>query len=165
MRTTFPPSGFWCVVATLPSPYYIPPTLSYRPSHSHLPYLFPDTPPIMVSTTICKILPDHYKVQHAEGLFAWNSVVQDYEWGGVLVIRRFVAENEMEVVAESKGRDENGRRIVRFLVLDKTRVDNLERCGWGCHKKLPRTLNDEWYQSRGRVGDCVPMPFCQRPSF
>src|SRR6202047_851264 len=73
----------------------------------------------LVSPTICKILPDHYKVQHAEGLFAWNSVVQDYEWRGVLVIRRFVAENEMEVVAESEGRDENRRRIVRFLGVDK----------------------------------------------
>src|SRR3984885_5323254 len=101
----------------------------------------------MVSTTICKILPDHYKVQHAEGLFAQNSVVQDYEWRGVLVIRQFVAENEMEVVAEREGRDEHGRQIVRFLVLDKTQLDDSKKCGWGCHKKLLRALYDEWDQS------------------
>ena len=53
-----------------------------------------------------------------DGWFQVNSVVQDYCWKGDLVVIRYVAENDKEVVAECMGQDELGRMITRFLVVD-----------------------------------------------
>jgi len=77
----------------------------------------------MIISNTCKIRPDHYRVSVSEGRIHLHSVVQDYLWPGVLVVVGFVAENEREIVAECVGRDEQGNRIIRYLVVEKGLVD------------------------------------------
>lgn len=119
----------------------------------------------MVITEVCKIRPDHYTVNFAEGTIQLHSVVQDYSWPGVLVVIRFVAENEKEVVVESVGRDERGHQIARFLVVKRDQVSIPERSRWGMGRfwGLPRALDEEWYRSRGRAGNNVPVPYFRQP--
>jgi hypothetical protein len=40
----------------------------------------------MIISNVCKIRPDHYKIDWVEGRFQVNSVVQDYSWDGELVV-------------------------------------------------------------------------------
>ena len=65
----------------------------------------------MIILDVCKIQPDHYKVNLVDGWFHVNSVVQDYCWKGDLVVIQYVAENDKEVVAECMGQDESGHMI------------------------------------------------------
>ena len=65
----------------------------------------------MIISDVCKIRPDHYKVNWVDGWFHVNSVVQDYRWKGDLVVIQYVAENAEEVVTECMGQDELGRMI------------------------------------------------------
>jgi hypothetical protein len=116
----------------------------------------------MMISTICKVRPDHYSISHLEGTIQLHSIVQDYSWQGVLVVIRFVAENEQEVVIESVGRDELGYQITRFLVLKKEWVDRPKRGieqFWG----LPKALDQHWYRSRGCVGNDVSVPYFRHP--
>jgi hypothetical protein len=62
----------------------------------------------MIILDVCKIRPDHYKVNWVHGWFQVNSVVQDYRWKGDLVVIQYVAENYKELVAECMGQDELG---------------------------------------------------------
>ena len=62
----------------------------------------------MIILDVCKIRPDHHKVNWVDGWFHVNSVVQDYQWKGDLVVIQYVAENDKEVVAECMGQDELG---------------------------------------------------------
>ena len=124
----------------------------------------------MIISNVCKIRPDHYKIDWVEGRFQVNSVVQDYSWDGELVVTRFVAENCDEVVAEGVGRDESGCRIVRFLVVDKCWLDGsedliLDADGRVSNWTLPRALDKEWYLPRGYQGDNVPFPHYSFPFF
>jgi hypothetical protein len=57
----------------------------------------------MIISNVCKIQPDHYKIDWVEGWFRVNSVVWDYSWNGELVVTRYVAGNRDEVVAEGVG--------------------------------------------------------------
>lgn len=141
-----------------PSSTPIPPILHYSRIPKSCPNLLPNSSPLMIISDICKIRPDHYKVNVSEGKIHLHSVVQDYLWPGVLVIIGFVAENEKEVVAECVGRDIWGNRIIRFLVLEKGIVDR----SW-TFWRLPRALGEDWYMSCGRMGVEVPVPYSLFP--
>jgi len=111
----------------------------------------------MIMSYTCKIHPHHYKVSILEGQIQLRSVVQDYLWPGVLVIIGFVAENEMEVVAECVGQDEWGNRIIQFLVLEKGIMDR----SW-TFWRFPRALDEDWYISCGSMmcrGTCSVFSF------
>ena len=102
-----------------------------------------------------------------DGWFQVNSVVRDYCWQGDLVVIRYVAENDREVVAECIGQDESGHMITRFLVVDKRQLGGSSwRVG---HGFLPKALDMEWYSPRGFLGKDVPIPhftfpFSETPS-
>ena len=117
----------------------------------------------MILSDICKIRPDHYKVNSVDGRFQVGGVVRDYKWAGDLLVLRFIAENDGELVAECLGRNELGGRITRFLVVDKHWVDRSMAIPHGA--KLPRALDEEWYMPRGRQGDTVPFPYYSFPFF
>jgi hypothetical protein len=110
----------------------------------------------MIISDVCKIRPDHYKVNWVDGWFQVNSVVRDYHWEGDLVVIKYVAENDREVVAECMGQDELGCMITRFLVVDKCRLGGSSwRVG---HGFLPKALDMEWYSPWGYLGNDVPIP-------
>ena len=117
----------------------------------------------MILSDICKIRPDHYKVKSVDGRFQVGGVVRDYEWAGDLLVLRFIAENDGELVAECLGRNESGGRITRFLVVDKHWVDRSMANPHGA--KLPRALDEKWYMPWGRQGDNVPFPYYSFPFF
>jgi len=137
-----------------PSSVLIPPILHYSHIQKSCPNSIPNPSPIMIISDTCKIRPDHYKVSVSEGRIHLHSVVQDYLWPGVLVIIRFVAENERDIVAECVGRDEQGNRIIRYLVVEKGLVDR----SWTIWR-LPKALGEDWYMSRGRMGVEVSVPY------
>jgi hypothetical protein len=115
----------------------------------------------MIISDVCKIRPDHYKVNWVDGWFYVNSVVQDYRWKGDLVVVRYVAENDKEVVAECMGQDESGHTITRFLVVDKSWLGGPSwREG---HRFLSKALDMEWYSPRGYLGNDVPIPYFSFP--
>jgi hypothetical protein len=89
--------------------------------------------------------------------------VRDYKWHGDLLVLRFVAENDGELVAECLGRDQLGCRITRFLVVDKHWADRSMATPHGA--RVPRALDEEWYMSRGCQGDTVPFPYYSFPFF
>ena len=117
----------------------------------------------MILSDICKIRPDHYKVNLVDGRFQVGGVVQDYEWTGDLLVLWFIAENDGELVAECLGQNESGGRITRFLVVDKHWVDRSMAIPHGA--KLPRALDEKWYMPQGRQGDTVPFPYYSFPFF
>ena len=137
-----------------PSSVLIPPILHYLHIQKSCPNSTPNLSPIMIISNTCKIRPDHYRVSVSEGRIHLHSVVQDYLWPGVLVVVGFVAENEREIVAECVGRDEQGNRIIRYLVVEKGLVDR----SWTIWK-LPRALGEDWYMSRGSMGVEVSVPY------
>jgi hypothetical protein len=51
-----------------------------------------------------------------------NSLVQDDNWDGPLLVLCWVAANSMEIVEECEGRDFEGQRIVHFLIFLHFRV-------------------------------------------
>jgi hypothetical protein len=122
----------------------------------------------MIISEVCKIQPDHYKVCAIEGKFQVGSVVRDYRWPGELMVLRFVGENVQELVAECIGQDESGRRIIRFLVVEKLQVYRPEELvrdfrGRLRYRKLPQALEAEWYFPRGMMGNDVPLPHYSFP--
>jgi len=137
-----------------PSSVLIPPILHYSHIQKSCPNSTPNLSPIMIISNTCKIRPDHYRVSVSEGRIHLHSVVQDYLWPGVLVVVGFVAENEREIVAECVGRDEQGNRIIRYLVVEKGLVDR----SWTIWK-LTRALDEDWYMSRGSMGVEVSVPY------
>jgi hypothetical protein len=137
-----------------PSSVVIPPILHYLHTQKSCPNSIPHSLPIMIISDTCKICPDHYKVSISERKICLHSVVQDNLWPGVLVVICFVAENEREIVAECVGRDEQGNRIIRYLVVEKGLVD---RSWTVC--RLPRALGEDWYISHGSMGVEVPVPY------
>jgi len=155
----------------LPDPTYIPPVISYHPSSSYIcPSLYsgPIGPPTMIITHVCKVRPDHFKVNWVEGRFQVNEWVQDYSWRGPMVVVQFVAKNRRELVAECMGWAESGRQITRFLVLEKSwvdRSDNLVISSWSniCYRRLPKALDSEWYLPRGSDGNDLPLPYFSKP--
>jgi len=137
-----------------PSSVLIPPILHYSHIQKSCPNSIPNPSPIMIISDTCKIRPDHYKVSVSEGRIHLHSVVQDYLWPGVLVVVGFVAENEREIVAECVGRDEQGNRIIRYLVVEKGLVDR----SWTIWR-LPKALGEDWYMSCGSMGVEVSVPY------
>ena len=155
----------------LPDLTYIPPVISYHPSSSYIcPSLYsgPIGPPTMIITHVCKVRPDHFKVNWVEGRFRVNEWVQDYSWRGPMVVVRFAAENRRELVVECMGWAESGRPITRFLVLEKSWVDRSDNLvvslwsniwPWG----LSRALDSEWYLPREGDGNNLPLPHFSKP--
>src|SRR5882762_8003090 len=141
-----------------PSSVLIPPILHYSHIQKSCPNSIPNPSPIMIISDTCKVCPDHYKVSISEGRFHLHSVVQDYLWLGVLVIFRFVAENEKDIVAECVGQDEQGNRIIWYLVMEKGLVDR----SWTIWR-LPKALGEDWYMSHGSMGVEVSVPYCLFP--
>jgi hypothetical protein len=129
-----------------PSSVVIPPMLHYSHTQKSCPNSITNPSPIMIISDTCKIRPDHYKVSVSEGKIHLHSVVQDYLWPGVLVVICFVAENEREIVAECVGRDEQGNRIIWYLVVEKGLVDR----SWTIWR-LPKALGEDWYMSCGSM--------------
>ena len=152
----------------LPHVSQIPPTISYQ-SRSHCTHIsIPVCSPTMIISNICKFRPDHYKVTFVDGRIHIGGLVQDYQWHGMLGVLRSVAENEEEIIIECVGRDRSDRRIVRFLVVEKSWLDRspeLEVGFWnrmGFHR-LPRALDSEWYLPRDRLGVEVLSPWSLNP--
>ena len=156
---------------SLPDLNYIPPIISYQPSSSYIcPPLHsnPTSPPTMIIAHVCKIRPDHFKVNWVEGSFQVNEWVQDYSWKGSMVVIRFVAANRRELVVECMGWAESGKQITRFLVLEKSWVDrsdhtmaNLWGKIWLC--RIPKALDSEWYLPREVDGNNLPLPYFSKP--
>ena len=73
-------NDFWIrqpstVIVPPPSPSYVPPVLRYSHSHSLPSYLSPGGPVTMIILDVCKIWPDHYKVNWVDRWFHVYSVV------------------------------------------------------------------------------------------
>ena len=155
----------------LPDLTYILPVISYHPSLSYICpslYLDPIGPPTMITTHVCKVRLDHFKVNWVEGRFQVNEWVQDYSWKGLMVVIQFTAENRRELVAECMGWAELGRQITRFLIVEKSWVDrsyNLVVNSWRSiwHWRLPNTLDSEWYLPREGDGNSLPLPHFSKP--
>ena len=104
----------------------------------------------MIILNICKFRPDHYKVTFVDGRIRIGGLVQDYQWHGMLGVLRLVAENEEEIIVECVGRDWSDQRIVRFLVVEKSWLDQSPEpkvgfWSWMGFHRLPRALDSEWY--------------------
>ena len=117
----------WCYSNTIPiyppDPTYAPPVISYHPSSSYIcPSLYSDLigPPTMIITHVCKVWPDHFKVNWVEGRFCVNEWVQDYSWRGPMVVVRFAAENRRELQPKpstafsKKEEDQPGRGLEKM---------------------------------------------------
>jgi hypothetical protein len=96
--------------------------------------LSPLDPIISITTHSCQLCLDHFHVTSVNGTVCVNDLVKDVDWDGPLHILRWVAENQVELVAECDGRDFMGHRIVRFLVFMCFRVHHSEDViGWSGH--------------------------------
>ena len=109
----------------------------------------PIDPIVSITTHSCQLCLDHFCVTSVDG---------------TMHILRWVAENQVELVAECDGRDFMGRRIVRFLVFMCFRV----RCpedviGWSGHYprycQYPIAVDLEEFMIQGRLVDELPGPF------
>jgi hypothetical protein len=102
--------------------------LTPPPSH-HIPYLpldplsyappYPISPSDLVTSISCysyHICLDHFCVKYTSGLVRINSLVQDDDWDGPLLVLRWVVANSLEIVGEGEGRDFEGQCIVCFLI-------------------------------------------------
>jgi len=92
--------------------------LSYAPPYP----ISPSDPVTSISCYSCRARFDHFRVEYTSGPVCVNSLVQDENWDGPLVVLRWVAANSLEIVAECEGRDFEGQRIVRFLIFMHFRV-------------------------------------------
>src|SRR6202050_2482331 len=122
----------------------------------------------MIITHVCKVQPDHFKVNWVEGRFRVNEWVQDYSWRGPMVVVRFAAQNGRELMVECMSWAESGRQITRFLVLEKSwvdRSDNLVASSWNniWHWRLPKALDSEWYLPCEGDGNSLPLPHLSKP--
>jgi hypothetical protein len=97
----------------------IPSILAFSPPPScHIPYSPSDplsyAPPypislsdlvILISCHSCRIRLNHFYVEYTSGPVCINSLVQDDNWDGPLLVLRWVAANSLEIVGECEGRD------------------------------------------------------------
>ena len=113
------------------------PTLS--PPSRHIPYLpldplsyappypiLPSDPVTSIRCYSCRVGLDHVRIEYTSSPVHVNSLVQDDDWDGPLLVLRWVAANSLEIVGECEGRDFEGQCIVRFLVFMHFRVCRLE---------------------------------------
>jgi len=123
----------------------------------------PLDPIIPIKTHSCQIRLDHLHVTYIEGTVQVNDLVMDEDWGGPLRILRWVAENQVELVAECDGKDIMGRHIVRFLVFMHLRVrrpEDVIGSMRGCprYRHYPTAVDSEVFMIRGRLADELPVP-------
>jgi hypothetical protein len=123
----------------------------------------PLDPIISITTHSCRLRLDHFCVTSVDGTVRVNDLVQDREWDGPLRILHWVAENQVELVAECDGRDFMGRRIVRFVVFMRFRVRHPEDViGWSGryprYRQYPVAVDSEEFMTRGRLVDELPVP-------
>ena len=96
--------------------------LSYAPPYP----ISPSDPVTLISCYSCCVRLDHFRVEYTSGPVHINSLVQDDNWDGPLLVLHWVAANSMEIVGECEGRDFEGQRIVRFLFFMHFHVRRLE---------------------------------------
>ena len=123
----------------------------------------PFNPTIRITTHSCQIRLDHLRVISVDGTVRVNDFVKDEEWDGPLRILRWVAENQVELVAECDGKDFMGRPIVRFLVFMRIRVRRPEDVvgssgGRLRYRQYPVAVDSEEFMTRGRLEDELPVP-------
>jgi hypothetical protein len=99
-------------------PYLPSDPLSYAPPYPILPY----DPVTSISCYSCCTHLDHFRIEYTSSPVRINSLVQDDNWDGPLLVLRWVAANSLEIVGECEGRDFEGQRIVRFLIFMHFRV-------------------------------------------
>ena len=120
-------------------------------------------PIIPIKAHSCQIRLDHFRVTYMEGTVKVNDLVKDEDWDGPLRILRWVAENQVELVAECDGKDTMGHRIIRFLVFMRLRVRRPEDV-IGFTRGRPRycqystAVDSEEFMTRGRLVDELPVP-------
>jgi hypothetical protein len=114
-------------------PVFSPPPSQHIPYSPSDPLSFAPPYPISLSDPItliscysCCVCLDHFRVEYTSGPVRINSLVQDDNWDGPLLVLHWVATNSMEIVWECEGRDFEGQRIVRFLIFMHFRVRRLE---------------------------------------
>ena len=114
----------------------IPSILAFSPPPSHhIPYLPSDplsyAPPypillsdlvILISCHSYRICLNHFCVEYTSGPVCINSLVQDDNWDGPLLVLGWVVANSLEIVGECEGRDFEGQCIVLFLIFMHFRV-------------------------------------------
>lgn len=96
--------------------------LSYAPPYP----ISPSDPVTLISCYSCCVRLNHFHVEYTSGPVHINSLVQDDNWDGPLLVLRWVAANSMEIVGECEGRDFEGQRIIRFLFFTHFHVRRLE---------------------------------------
>jgi hypothetical protein len=124
---------------------------------------FPFDPIIPITTHSCQIRLHHLCVTFVDGTVHVNDLVKDEDWDGPLRILRWVAENQVELVAECDGKDFMGCWIVRFLVFMHIRVCRPEDViglsgGRLKYRQYPIAVDPEEFMTRGRVVDELPVP-------
>jgi hypothetical protein len=120
-------------------------------------------PIISITAHSCQLSLDHFRITSVDGTVRVNDLVKDGEWDGPLHILCWVAENQVELVAECDGRDFMGRRIVRFLVFMHFRVRRpKDIIGWSGryprYHQYPVAADSEEFMTRGRLVDELPVP-------
>ena len=91
------------------------------------------------------------------------TLVQDENWEGPLAVLHWVADNDTDIVTECEGKDMNGQRIVRFLVIPEEHVtcpeDVIGWEQWGyVLRRYTQALGSERFSLRGRFEDELPIP-------
>lgn len=118
---------------------------------------------IIIETHPCMVRLDHYRVIYSKRPISVSTLVQDENWEGPLAVLRWVAGNDTDMVAECEGKDMNGRRIVRFLVIPEMHVTRPEDVigweQWGyVFRRYTQALGSERFSLRGRFEDELPIP-------
>jgi hypothetical protein len=121
-------------------------------------------PPNMIISHVCHIQPDHFLVGHSTVPFQLGTLVQDYSWSGALVVVRYVAENSKEVVVECAGWNVAGDQIIRFLVVDKSQVQQMDMAlvslgSLMIYQRLPAALPSGMYIPWWYHGNDLPLPY------
>ena len=143
-------------------PLYRFPGCAYGPSN---PFDYPPPYPISESAEIvpiiaypCHVRVDHFRVIFVSGEFKPGLLVQDNTWDGPLCVVRYVARGGLEMVAECVGRDVDGQRIVRFLVVSNFRVHRRWESGELIQSQYPEALASCKYVRKAFVNDTLPVP-------
>jgi hypothetical protein len=73
--------------------------LSYAPPYP----ISPSDPVTLISCYSCCVHPNHFRIEYTSSLVCINSLIQDDNWDGPLLVLRWVAVNSVEIVGEYSG--------------------------------------------------------------
>ena len=139
-------------------PYSPSDPLSYAPPYP----ISPSDPVTSISCYSCRAHLDHFRVEYTSGPVRINSLVQDDNWDGPLLVLRWVAANSLEIVGECEGRDFEGQRIVRFLIFMHFRVRRPEDLilieGMRRLRQYPRAPDSAVFFARAQAFEELPPP-------